>query len=112
MHSCGTAFSYACRLRKQTLDQLATTSAILDEGPARDLYQPDFAVDAVYTWVDGSEPHWLEQKEFYARELEKADKGSGRSDYGERFRIAMNCAIPYAPWRHSPLGCQNLYRDR
>ena len=66
--------------------------------------QPPFPVDAVFTWVDGSDPLWRERKRLLRQELFgepslpcDADNAARFQDNGE-LRYAMRSLALYAPW--------------
>ncbi|CAK7059665.1 MAG: Exopolysaccharide phosphotransferase CpsY [Desulfovibrio sp.] len=63
-----------------------------------------FAVDAVFTWVDGADPEWLENKQRLRRKLfgekgvpDDADNASRFADNDE-LRYALRSLALYAPW--------------
>lgn len=66
--------------------------------------QPPFPIDAVFTWVDGSDPLWLEQKRLLRQKLFGAPALPGDADNAARFRdneelrYALRSLALYAPW--------------
>src|SRR5699024_3695161 len=67
----------------------------------------NFPVDAVYTWVDGSDPDWLEKKRQALTELGSAEDlnelAANNSRYLDRseLRYSLRSLYHYAPWiRH------------
>ncbi|MGP3952700.1 stealth conserved region 3 domain-containing protein [Streptomyces sp. 7N604] len=72
------------------------------------MWDVDFPVDAVYTWVDDSDPRWREKQARWtaAREAREAREGGGQeADSGDvRFRnrdelrYSLRSLAMYAPW--------------
>jgi glycosyltransferase involved in cell wall biosynthesis len=72
----------------------------------RTVYDPGLTVDAVYTWVDGSDPAWLERRDrrrramSNGREDERAS-GVGRYLSRDELRYSLRSVFLFAPWiRH------------
>ncbi len=64
----------------------------------------DKPIDFVVTWVDGSDPTWCEQRDFYAKELGRAstaDSGDPRFRDWDIFRYWFRAVEQYAPWVHN-----------
>ena len=68
------------------------------------LPQQPFPVDAVFTWVDGADPEWREQKKQLRQKFfgdkgasDDADNPSRFKDNGE-LRYALRSLAAYAPW--------------
>lgn len=59
-------------------------------------------IDFVVTWVDGSDPVWLKEKETYERALgiavERSDNGDERYRDWDVFRYWFRAVETYAPW--------------
>ena len=95
------SFPIVARLRPVTYDRLTDTRHDFDDDyPTPD--QPTFPIDVVYTWVDGDDPAWQEQKAAYS------PKGPGevapRVLRDERFRsrdelkYSLRSLELFAPW--------------
>jgi len=72
----------------------------------RTVYDPGLAVDVVYTWVDGSDPAWLDRRDqrrramSNGREDERAS-GVGRYLSRDELRYSLRSVFLFAPWvRH------------
>lgn len=69
--------------------------------------QPPFPIDAVFTWVDGADPGWLEQKRLLRQKLFGDSGAPGDADNTARFqdndelRYALRSLARYAPWIRS-----------
>ena len=69
--------------------------------------QPPFPIDAVFTWVDGADPVWLEQKRLLRQKLFGDSGAPGDADNTARFqdnnelRYALRSLARYAPWVRS-----------
>jgi hypothetical protein len=104
LYSCGRSLPYCSRIRKETLDRLASENVDLDADPAQDIYQPDFEVDVVYTWVNDSDPEWRAQKEFYLPATEQTNGSVSRAGHSERFRnrdelrYSLRSIELFVPW--------------
>lgn len=65
---------------------------------------PDFAIDAVFTWVDGSDPVWQENKRrllfdlFGKREPDTCAEDAARFSDNEELRYALRSLALNAPW--------------
>jgi hypothetical protein len=64
-------------------------------------YNDNHQIDAVVTWVDGNDPDWIAQKEFYAK-TNRGDKRTDRftktADSDLELIICVNSILKYAPW--------------
>ncbi|MDQ8705810.1 stealth conserved region 3 domain-containing protein [Streptomyces sp. LHD-70] len=62
----------------------------------------DFPVDAVYTWVDDSDPHWRARRDAARGSAdESADNGAVRFRDRDELRYSLRSLAQYAPWiRH------------
>jgi hypothetical protein len=66
--------------------------------------QPRFPIDAVFTWVDGADPVWLEQKRALRRTLYGDRDHPGKAEDPARFRdngelrYALRSFARHAPW--------------
>jgi UDP-glucose 4-epimerase len=60
----------------------------------------DFDIDIVFSWVDGSEPGYLAERERYLdeRSARAPDAGVARYRQIDELRYAMRSARAYAPW--------------
>ena len=69
--------------------------------------QQPFPIDAVFTWVDGADPDWLEQKRLLRQKLFGDAGAPGDADNAARFqdndelRYALRSLARYAPWIRS-----------
>ena len=69
--------------------------------------QQPFPIDAVFTWVDGADPDWLEQKRLLRQKLFGDSGAPGDADNTARFqdnnelRYALRSLARYAPWVRS-----------
>ncbi len=69
--------------------------------------QQPFPIDAVFTWVDGADPNWLEQKRLLRQKLFGDSGAPGDADNTARFqdndelRYALRSLARYAPWIRS-----------
>ena len=69
--------------------------------------QSPFPIDAVFTWVDGADPVWLEQKRLLRQKLFGDPGAPGDADNAARFRdndelrYALRSLARYAPWIRS-----------
>lgn len=91
LYDAGRPNIHCSRIQKTTLDRFVNEGRDLDQEPTKDVYQPDFEVDVVYTWVDGDDPEWIRRKEARARSLgrtlEAAPRpAASRSLLAERYR--------------------------
>lgn len=79
-------------MRKETLDRILGVDGrprqlTLESGEgAPNLYQRDFPIDLVYTWVDDKDPAWRAVKDSYSPVVIKAIEHEGRGHLDERFR--------------------------
>lgn len=70
------------------------------------LFEPTFPIDAVYTWVDGTDPAWLERKRdrleaLTGYELTEAASEDLRFIAHDELRHSLRSLERYAPWiRH------------
>ncbi|MQY07509.1 Exopolysaccharide phosphotransferase CpsY [Actinomadura sp. RB68] len=62
--------------------------------------EPDFPVDAVYTWVDGADPAWRERRAAALGERvpHPADGGESRYRSRDELRYSLRSLAMYAPW--------------
>ncbi len=63
--------------------------------------EPEFPVDLVYTWVDGSDPAWIERKSAAMNPAEKLrSHATDRNRFENRNELlySLRSAIMYAPW--------------
>jgi hypothetical protein len=66
--------------------------------------QPDFPIDAVYTWVDGADPAHAAKRARYLREqrgIHENGLEQARFRDNEELRYSMRALELYAPWIHS-----------
>ncbi len=75
----------------------------------RDIFAVDFPVDAVYLWVDGSDPEWVARKQAASAGANRADEvlllsdsiAEARFRESGELRYSMRSLEQYAPWiRH------------
>ncbi|MFI6316413.1 stealth conserved region 3 domain-containing protein [Nonomuraea sp. NPDC050556] len=57
-----------------------------------------FPIDAVYTWVDGSDPAWLARKAATGLAPSNADGGPGRYASRDELRYSLRSLAMHAPW--------------
>jgi hypothetical protein len=82
---CGKTNSLVSRLRRRTFEAYATKNINLNMlSSAKLAGKCSFPIDAVYTWVDSSDPAWLEKKSSY--DTQTTDSVEGRALHPERFR--------------------------
>lgn len=80
----------------------AQTLAAFDQ---RTIFDIDFPIDAVYTWVDGSDPIWRERRREFLTPVGDIHDSSATAD--ERFRdndellFSLRSVEQYAPWLRS-----------
>lgn len=87
---------------------LAAPLALVGERPpvpAKDILAVDFPVDAVYTWVDGSDPRWLETRRAAAGAraagLPPTSNDDARFASHDELRYSLRSLEYFAPWiRH------------
>lgn len=60
-------------------------------------------IDFVVTWVDGSDPDWMEQKTKYSEQIGGTPRGNGKCRYRnwECFKYWFRAVEKYAPWVHN-----------
>ena len=60
----------------------------------------DIPIDLVYTWVDGSDPAWLDKKDEFFGEYSKERKNGGGARYSnmDELKYSLRSVHKYAPW--------------
>lgn len=89
------------RLSPRMMRRLASAQHDFDtDGPAPG--QPRFPIDVVYTWVDGDDPQWLEQKRRFAkaagRQLPQRVAHDERFRSRDELRYSLRSIEQFAPW--------------
>lgn len=83
-------------------DHIAVGHDPLDERPSnRSLWdEVDFPIDAVFTWVDGSDPEWLDRKRdrLAAGSWPELSVSAIRFQDREELRYSLRSIHSYAPW--------------
>lgn len=83
---------------------LPSVTFFLFVGMAFSAQQSPLPIDAVFTWVDGSDPVWLEQKRLLRQKVFGDAPAPGDADNRARFqdndelRYALRSLALYAPW--------------
>jgi hypothetical protein len=80
-----TPIPYVQRLREPTLREMMSRGADISADRDRYLYEFDFPIDVVFTWVDDQDPEWQKEKDFYTGEAGRKPT-AGRALAAERFR--------------------------
>lgn len=62
------------------------------------LHNIDFAIDAVYLWVDGSDPEWLQRKAKYSGESESHGTSASRFISRNELYFSIATLLRNAPW--------------
>lgn len=74
------------------------------DGPCPDIFEVREPVDVVYTWVDGSDPSWLERRSSHTPDAETAAALNSTATSMSRFlnrdelRYSMRSVAMYASW--------------
>jgi hypothetical protein len=55
-------------------------------------------IDVVYTWVDGSDPAWLERRRPFAPSHDRVDASSSRYHDRDELRYSLRSVRSFAPW--------------
>jgi hypothetical protein len=76
----------ANRIREDTFLELSRSRASLDEAGGGRLYEVDFPIDAVFTWVDDQDEEWQREKAHFAGSLVEYTAAQHRSGHAERWR--------------------------
>ena len=66
-----------------------------------DIFNISFPIDVVYTWVDGSDPSWLESKNKYSGELKNinaAAVSNSRFESRDELKYSLRSISSYMPW--------------
>jgi len=77
---------YVHRLRATYFLELMARGADVGEDRDGHLYDFDFPIDAVFTWVDGDDPEWKLQKQQFSGHVPETSEGAARGHAEERFR--------------------------
>jgi hypothetical protein len=77
---------YVHRLRSTYFLDLMERGADVSKDRDGHLYDFDFPIDAVFTWVDGDDPEWKQQKQQFSGHVQEVTEGAARGHAEERFR--------------------------
>ena len=89
------------------VDQRVSTIKINDKQyPTLEIFKEkllgkvEFPIDVVYTWVDGSDPRWLEKYTTARKEIEPDFKNNSMARYSdhEELKYSLRSLEMYAPW--------------
>lgn len=76
---------FAFRIREDTFHELLNGTSTIDDFVKPSLYETDFPIDAVFTWVDDQDEEWQREKSRFAGTLTEYS-AKHRSDHAERWR--------------------------
>lgn len=114
-HSTSCAAPVSADLAEAPASRFSRFVPYLEDGPRYptkpDFVRPNveqvtFPIDAVYTWVDGSDPDWHERKNAALRaqgagELSEIAANDSRYANRDELRYSLRSLVSYAPWiRH------------
>jgi hypothetical protein len=76
-----------------------TTLLTLDQSLAKlSIHDVPFAVDAVYLWVDGSDPKWLEKKRKFSAKADSHGTSDSRFTSRNELYFSIATLLKNAPW--------------
>ncbi len=96
------SFEIVGRLRQQTFDQMMERRHDFDSDFAAP-GSPEFAIDVVYTWVDGDDPEWQQRKAEFGRRgtstpLPKRVLHEERFRSRDELKYSLRSLHLFAPW--------------